>query len=219
MKIGVLGTGGMAAALSQGWSSAGYSVDVAGRSEEAARRIARDLGDGVRAATPAAVARDSDIVVIAVAWEGISTILQLADAPQGSLRGTTVIDCTNAVDYTTFELKPSTGSTAEQVAELAPGAHVVKALHLFAGRSWLTPATPDQPPRTVAMCGDHLPALESTAELVRALGAVPATIGPLKAARQLEETAGYVMRLVAAGVDPITAVPHVPAPGSSRQAS
>jgi predicted dinucleotide-binding enzyme len=61
------------------------------------------------------------------------------------------------------------------------------------------------------MCGDHHPALESAAELVRALGAVPASIGPLKAARQLEDAAGFVTRLVAAGVDPTTAVPHVPA--------
>jgi 8-hydroxy-5-deazaflavin:NADPH oxidoreductase len=119
------------------------------------------------------------------------------------------------VDYATFELRPTSGSAAEQVAELAPGAHVVKALHLFAGRSWLNPAAPDAAPRTVAMCGDHGPALESASELVRALGAVPATIGPLKAARQLEDAAGFVMRLVAAGVDPTTAVPQVPA----RQAS
>jgi 8-hydroxy-5-deazaflavin:NADPH oxidoreductase len=141
----------------------------------------------------------------------VSVWVGLADAPQGSLQGKTVVDCTNAVDYATFELKPSSGSAAEQVAELAPGAHVVKALHLFAGRSWLTPASPDAAPRTLAICGDHRPALESTAELVRALGGVPATIGPLKAARQLEDAAGLVMRLVAAGVGPITAVPHVPA--------
>jgi hypothetical protein len=84
MKIGVLGRGGMAAAMSQAWSSAGYSVDVAGRSEEAAQRIASDLGDGVRASSPAAVARDSDVVLIAVAWEGIPTILELADAPRAA---------------------------------------------------------------------------------------------------------------------------------------
>lgn len=211
MNIGVLGTGTMAAALAQAWSSAGYVVEIGGRSDDAARRIAGDLGDRVHAATPAAVARNSDVVVVAVAWDGIANILRLADAPQGSLRGKTVIDCTNAVDYATFELKPSSGSAAEQVAEHAPGAHVVKALHLFAGRSWLTPAAPDAAPRTVAMCGDHQPALESTAELVRALGGVPGTIGPLDAARQLEDAAGFVMRLVAAGVDPTTAVPHVPA--------
>jgi hypothetical protein len=124
-----------------------------------------------------------------------------------------VIDCTNALDWTTFQLKSSSGSAAELVAELAPGAHVVKALNLFTGRSWLTPAPPGQPPRTVAMCGDHVPSLESAAELVRALGAAPVTVGPLTAARQAEETAGFIGRLVAAGADPITAVPHVPTPG------
>jgi hypothetical protein len=31
---------------------------------------------------------------------------------------------------------PETGSAAELVAHIATGAHVVKALHLFAGASW-----------------------------------------------------------------------------------
>jgi hypothetical protein len=51
----------------------------------------------------------------------------------GSLHGTTVIDCSNAVDYTTFELKPSSGSAAELVAELAQG-------HTSSRRSTSSPA-------------------------------------------------------------------------------
>lgn len=120
-----------------------------------------------------------------------------------------MIDCTNAVDYASGKLKPEDGSAAEHVAAVAAGAHVVKALHLFAGTSWLTPDGHGQPPRTVAICGDDLTALENASQLIRELGGMPAVIGGLDHARQLEDVAGFVMQLVAAGHNPITAVPFV----------
>lgn len=89
------------------------------------------------------------------------------------------------------------------------GSHVVKALHLFAGASWLAPTPPGQPRRTVAICGDDDAALDIAAELIRDLGGVPAVIGGLEHARQLEGVAGFVMRVVAAGHNPVTAVPVV----------
>lgn len=137
-------------------------------------------------------------------------MLALAEASEGSLAGKAVIDCTNAVDFASGLLKPPIGSAIQHIAERAVGSHVVKALHLFAGTSWLTPATPTgQPIRTVAMCGDDDAALGIAAELIRDLGGVPAVMGGLEHARQLEEVAGFVMRLVATGHNPATAVPVV----------
>jgi predicted dinucleotide-binding enzyme len=83
---------------------------------------------------------------------------------------------------------------------------VVKALHLFAGQMWLD--DPDTP-RTVAVCGDDPDALALTSRLIIDLGGQTAVVGGLSAARQLEEAAGFVMRLVAAGYNPRTAVPDV----------
>jgi predicted dinucleotide-binding enzyme len=76
-------------------------------------------------------------VLVAVAWEGLRDMLAEAEAPNGSMAGKPVIDCTNAVDYTTGLLQPREGAAAQLVAELAVGAHPVKALQLFAGQSWL----------------------------------------------------------------------------------
>lgn len=86
---------------------------------------------------------------------------------------------------------------------------MVKALHLFAGTSWLVPAPAGQPTRTVAMCGHDAAVLEAASALIRDLGAVPAVIGGLDHARQLKGVAGFVMRLVAEGHNPVTAVPFV----------
>ncbi|MGW2780339.1 NADPH-dependent F420 reductase [Streptomyces populi] len=209
MRIGILGTGVMAAALAEAWTRRGHHVLVGGRSQDGARAIAERLGGAVEAATPAQVAGAGDAVVVAVAWEGIDQVLALAGAGQGSLAGKTVIDCTNAVDYASGLLELPTGSAVEHIAERAVGSHVVKALHLFAGASWLAPTPTGQPKRTVAMCGDDDAALGVAAGLIRDLGGVPAVMGGLEHARQLEDVAGFVMRLVAAGHDPATAVPVV----------
>ncbi|GAB2847138.1 NAD(P)-binding domain-containing protein [Actinocorallia aurea] len=212
MRIGILGTGGMASALAEAWTRSGHRVLVGGRSQDKAQAIAERLGDAVEAVAPARVARASDAVVVAVTWEGIDQVLALAEADTGSLAGKAVIDCTNAVDYASGLLKPTTGSAVQHIAERAVGSRVVKALHLFAGTGWLAPTPPGQPKRTVAMCGDDPEALDLAAELIRDLGGVPAVLGGLDHARQLEDVAGFVMRLVAAGHDPATAVPTVPSP-------
>lgn len=209
MRIGILGTGTMASALAEAWSRSGHHILVGGRSTGKAQAVAERLGDAVEAAAPLKVVEASDAVFMAVAWEGIDDVLALAGAGEGSFAGKTVVDCTNAVDYASGMLKPKVGSAAEHIAELAVGAHVVKALHLFAGTSWLSPAVDGQPKRTVAMCGDDSAALGIASELIRDLGAVPAVIGGLDHARQLEDVAGFVIRLVAVGCNPITAVPFV----------
>jgi hypothetical protein len=43
-------------------------------------------------------------------------------------------------------------------------------------------------------------------------GALPAVLGPLARAGQLEEVAGFVLGVAFAGVDPVDAVPGVPRP-------
>ncbi len=129
----------MAAAVGEGWIRAGHRLSIGGRSDRKAGLLADRLGPASRSVTPEVVARETDAVLLAVAWEGVEEMLRLAGAPQQSLEGKTLIDCTNAVDYRTFALKPSNGSAAGTIAELAPGAHIVKALHLFAGQSWLSP--------------------------------------------------------------------------------
>ena len=204
MKIGFLGTGNLAITLGTAWARAGHEIFVAGRSSEKAAKAAGEFGG--TAIEPAELGAVADVVVIAVAWDGIEDALSLAGAPGGSLADKPVIDCTNALDFTTGQLKPETGSAAERVAALAPGAHVVKALHMYAGTSWLAVDPSAQRP-TVAICGDDAKALAITSMLIADLGGGTALVGGLSKARQLEEAAGFVMSLVAAGHNPRTAVP------------
>ena len=207
LRIGILGTGPMARAMAAAWAAAGHELLLAGRDPGKAAAVARETA-GAGAVPIRELPDRSDVLLVAVAWEGLDGLL--GELAQGPVSGMTVIDCTNAVDYARFAHRLGSGSAAELVAARLPGARVVKALHLFAGQSWLSPASAAR--QVVALCGDDRAALEQAADLVRALGGQPAVVGDLAASRQLEETAGFVMRVVAAGFDPSRAVPSIAPP-------
>ena len=208
MNIGILGTGNLAVALGAAWAAAGHSLLVTGRSPENARRAAARIGPAAEALEPREMPARADAVVVSVAWDGLEAALALVGAPDGALHGKTVIDCTNPVDYATGDLIPESGSAAELVARTAPGAHVVKALHLFAGASWPYTGERELAP-VVAICGDDRAALGQTRALIADLGGQAAGVGGLASARQLEDAAGFVMRLLSAGANPRRAVPDV----------
>ncbi|MFI0938976.1 NADPH-dependent F420 reductase [Streptomyces sp. NPDC021020] len=208
MRIGILGTGTLAVALGAAWGRAGHEIRVGGRSRERAAGAAAAMGGAAGAVEPREAVEGADAVLVAVAWEGLADILGLAGAADGTLSGTPLLDPTNAVAHGVGELLTGDGrSAAEHIADLAPGAHVVKAFHLFAADQW----SGGREPVTVAMAGDDAGALAAAAKLVEDAGGRPAVVGPLRRARQLEEVAGFVIGLVFAGVDPSSAVPSVPA--------
>jgi 8-hydroxy-5-deazaflavin:NADPH oxidoreductase len=208
VNVGIIGTGNLAQALGRAWASAGHSLRITGRNPKHAIEASDRIGHAAAAVDPAVFASQVEVVLVAVAWEGVEEALTLVGAGEGSLAGKTVIDCTNPVDYATGELKPASGSAAELVARTAVGAHVVKALHLFAGASWPYVGLQEEVP-VVAICGDDVDALDRTTALIRDLGGRAGVVGGLPSARQLEQAAGFVMRIVASGYNPRFAVPNV----------
>jgi 8-hydroxy-5-deazaflavin:NADPH oxidoreductase len=204
MRIGILGTGTLAATLGTAWVRAGHEVLVGGRSPDRAAIAATRMG-AARAVTPAEAVTGRDAVLLAVSWQGLPDALRAAGAAEGSLTGTPLIDPTNAVAHGVGELLvPDGRSAAEHVAGWAPGARVVKAFHLFPADQW----DEGRAPVTVVLAGDHEDALRITSDLVRDAGARPVVLGPLSRARQLEEVAGFVIGLAFSGVDPGSAVPR-----------
>jgi len=207
VKIGILGTGNLAVTLGCAWS-ASHTLLLTGRNPQHAADAADRIGAAAEAVDPGDIAGRADIIVVAVAWDGLAQALSLVGAADGALAGKVVLDCTNPVDYATGRLIPDSGSAAEVIARAAVGAHVVKALHMFAGSSWPFTGERASAP-VVAICGDDADALDQARSLIADLGGRAAVIGTLASARQAEETAGFVMRVVAAGANPRYAVPDV----------
>ncbi|WP_432421498.1 NADPH-dependent F420 reductase [Nocardia carnea] len=212
MRIGILGTGHLAEALGGCWARAGHTVTVAGRSADKAAALARRLGAAVHAAAPDEAVRGADVVLLAVPWSGVDDVLRESGASGGALAGVVVIDPINAVQHGVGVLLTEPGkSTATHIAETAPGSRVVKGFHMVPSTQW---GVPGAAAITVPLCGDDPGALAVAETLVRDAGAVPAVVGGLSRARQLEEAAGLFITLAFAGVNPGTVAPALPPVGA-----
>ncbi|MQY11196.1 hypothetical protein SRB5_13100 [Streptomyces sp. RB5] len=130
LTVGVLGgTGDQGRGLAYRLAKAGQRVIIGSRSAERAGAAAAELGSGVEGAANEDCARRSDIVIVAVPWDGHAKTLEgLRDALEGKL----VVDCVNPLGFDkkgAYALKPEEGSAAEQAAALLPGSRVTAAFH------------------------------------------------------------------------------------------
>jgi NADPH-dependent F420 reductase len=126
LVVGVLGgTGPQGKGLAYRLARAGQKVIIGSRAADRARSAAEELGNGVEGADNAETARRSDIVIVAVPWEGHGKTLE-------SLREELAVDCVNPLGFDkqgAYALKPEEGSAAEQAAALLPGSRVTAAFH------------------------------------------------------------------------------------------
>jgi NADPH-dependent F420 reductase len=128
--VGVLGgTGDQGRGLAYRLAAAGNPVIIGSRSAERAQATAAELGAGVRGMANADAARESDVVIVAVPWEGHRELLVSLAGP---LAGKVVIDCVNPLGFDKrgcYPLPVQAGSAAEQAAEVLPDSRVVGAFH------------------------------------------------------------------------------------------
>nr|WP_158846163.1 NAD(P)-binding domain-containing protein [Saccharothrix deserti] len=190
MRIGVLGSGGMAEALGGRWVAAGHEVLIGGRSPERSRELASRIG--AVAGSPADAVAFGDAVLLAVPAAVAVDVL-------GAAPGRVVIDCTNSVVPGRFVLDEP--RVAARLAS-ASGAHVVKAFNLCHVDVWRRPSlTFEGRPLGVPLCGDSASALEVVRELVRSIGCVSVDGGPLERAELLEAATAFAIGLWVGGAD------------------
>jgi NADPH-dependent F420 reductase len=130
LVVGVLGgTGDQGRGLAYRLARAGQKVVIGSRNAERAETAAAELGHGVEGADNAECARRSDIVIVAVPWDGhAKTLESLRDELVGKL----VVDCVNPLGFDkqgAYALRPDEGSAAQQAAALLPDSRVTAAFH------------------------------------------------------------------------------------------
>ncbi|MGH3343568.1 MAG: NADPH-dependent F420 reductase [Carbonactinosporaceae bacterium] len=129
--VGVLGgTGDQGRGLARRFAGAGHRVVIGSRDASRAESTARDIGlDPASGVANVACARGSDVVIVAVPWEGHRALLEsLAPALDGKI----VVDCVNPLGFDrrgAYALPVEEGSAAEQAAALLPSSTVVAAFH------------------------------------------------------------------------------------------
>ncbi|MFC7939665.1 NADPH-dependent F420 reductase [Streptomyces sp. SID6013] len=130
LVVGVLGgTGPQGKGLAYRLAKAGQKVIVGSRAAERAEAAAEEIGYGVEGADNAETARRSDVVIVAVPWDGHAKTLESLRA---ELAGKLVVDCVNPLGFDkkgAYALKPDEGSAAEQAAALLPDSRVAAAFH------------------------------------------------------------------------------------------
>ncbi len=130
LVVGVLGgTGDQGRGLAYRLARAGQRVVIGSRDAGRAAAAAAELGLGVEGLDNAACARASDVVIVAVPWEGHAKTLE---SLREDLAGKLVVDCVNPLGFDkkgAYALVPEEGSAAEQAAALLPDSRVTAAFH------------------------------------------------------------------------------------------
>ncbi|MFF2187755.1 NADPH-dependent F420 reductase [Streptomyces sp. NPDC058155] len=187
LTVGVLGgTGDQGRGLAYRLARAGQKVIIGSRAAERAEAAAAELGLGVEGADNAGCASRSDIVIIAVPWEGHAKTLE---SLKDELAGKLVVDCVNPLGFDkkgAYALKPEEGSAAEQAAALLPDSRVTAAFHHLSAVLLQDPAV-EQIDTDVMVLGE----VRADTDIVQALaGRIPGMrgvfAGRLRNAHQVE---------------------------------
>lgn len=177
--IGILGAGKVGTVLARLALAAGHRVLIS--SSGSAERIALIvdvLAPGAEPRTTAQVVEEADVVILALPLGKIRSL------PAGALAGKIVIDAANhwePVDGPLPEFTQDPRGTSEVVADLLPGARVVKAFSHLGYHDLDERGAPAGTPGRIALAiaGDDPAAVQTVADLVDSFGFDPLPTGDL----------------------------------------
>ncbi|TCO58719.1 NADPH-dependent F420 reductase [Actinocrispum wychmicini] len=170
LTVGVFGgTGPQGRGLALRWAAAGLKVIIGSRKAERAEETAAELRaeantENITGVDNLEAARQADVVLVAVPWEGHRALLEsLRDALVGKI----VIDCVNPLGFDKqgpFALPVEEGSAAQQAEALLPESRVTAAFHHVSAVS-LADLSVSEMDSDVLVLGDD----REATDLVRAL--------------------------------------------------
>ncbi|WP_210490149.1 NADPH-dependent F420 reductase [Rufibacter aurantiacus] len=185
-KIGILGAGKIGLAFAQHTARAGYETLLSNsRGPESLREAVAEIGHGIKAGTTLEAA-EADIVFLSVPWQH----LEEAVSPVPSWEGKLVIDATNPV-LPGMVAAPLNGKPSSQVvAELLPGATVVKAFNTLLFSLLASDPREAGGNRVVFYSGDDKEAKQTVLEIIKRLGFAGVNLGTLQDSAKLQQFPG-----------------------------
>ena len=174
MYIGIIGAGNIGGAIATRAARSGINVLLSNsRGPESLGSIVASIGPGAKAATREE-ASQADIVVIAVPWSRIPAAVAGLD-----FMNRIVIDATNPIEAPDFRVADLGGRTSSEiVADLVPGAFLVKAFNTLTPELLLA-ETPPGGRRTIFLSSDHQEAKTQVSLLLDRMGFTPIDMGGL----------------------------------------
>ena len=194
MNIGILGTGDVGRVLGSGLAQRGHGVMIGTRdpAAEKVRKWLTQTGQGASAGTFAEAAAFGQIIILAVGWAYVESVLHTAGPP--NFAGKVVLDATNPLRFDAPGQPPVlalgfTDSGGEQVQRWLSDALVVKAFNIVGSAHMFEPAFPEGKP-DMLICGNDSHAKEIADQLIRELGWPPSIdLGDISKSRYLEPLA------------------------------
>lgn len=189
--VGIIGSGNVGQALAHGFVNKGYTTMIASRNEETRKRLGEEFGKKLSVDTPENVAKKSELLVFAV--KGVHAKDALKDMGLSNLKGKTIIDTTNPIEETAPEngvLRYTTSinkSLMEELQEVAPEAHFVKAFNSVGSLHMVDPKFDSTP--TMFVCGNNREAKKDVKTILEKFGWEAEDMGPAEAARAIEPLA------------------------------
>ncbi len=197
MNIGIVGSGKVGFGMGSSWAEKGHRVCFSySRSPSRLQSMVASASFDARVCSPAEAATFGEVVVLAIHWPQVPLVLSeivpyITDKPLL----TCVVPWNSA--HTDLSLRAA-NSAAEEIARLAPDAHVVEALPLLAEGLYAPCRFIGGQRATLFYCGAGALAKETVAGLLEELGVEPVDAGELKCARLLEPCAALLWHLAVA---------------------
>jgi predicted dinucleotide-binding enzyme len=187
MKFGFIGAGKVAQTVARHLLPAGHQVVLSNsRGPESLTSLVAELGTGATAGTVQEAA-DQDIVVLATGWPSVQAAL--FSVP--NWKGRVLVDATNRVaGYTPLTLGDISGRTSSEiVADLAPGAKVVK-LFNSVPMAWISDFSASKPRTALFISGDDADVKKSLSDQVEEIGFACVDLGSLAVGGRLQQLGG-----------------------------
>jgi predicted dinucleotide-binding enzyme len=187
MTIGIIGSGAIGTAFARTLARAGIEATISNsRGPDSLKDLERELGPTIKAVSREEAAR-ADIVLVAVNWTKLPAAL--ADLPQWS--GRIFIDANNPIEAPLFKPVDLKGRvSSEVVADLVPGARVVKAFNHLRAEVLAGDPKSDGGRRVLFYSGNDSAAKAEVAALIEQIGFVGIDLGSLAVGGKLAQFPG-----------------------------
>lgn len=187
MSIGIIGSGAIGAAFARVLARTGIEATISNsRGPESLSELVREVGPSIKAGSREEAAR-ADIVFVAVNWTKLSAAL--AGLPEWS--GRILIDANNPIEAPLFKPVDLHGRvSSELVADLVPGARVVKAFNHLRAEVLAADPRSGGGRRVLFYSGNDGAAKAEVAALIERIGFVGIDLGSLAVGGKLAQFPG-----------------------------
>jgi predicted dinucleotide-binding enzyme len=203
MYIGIVGAGNMGFGMGRIWAENGHQVCLSySRSPIKLAASVAEAGINATLCTPIEAVEVGEVVVLAIHWPQVP---QVVVELRPYLSGKPILTC--VLPWNPHHNGFSVGkdnSAAEEIARLAPEAHVVEALPILSDGLYAPSRLFGSEKASLFYCGNNEAAKEIVAPLLAELDTQPVDAGALTSSRYLEPMAALLVRLAreqGAGMD------------------